>query len=39
MHAGICSPEQARRVLSHVRDTAFARELEEEALELPESRQ
>jgi hypothetical protein len=39
MHAGICSPEQARRVLAHVQDTAFARGVQEEVLELPESRQ
>jgi hypothetical protein len=39
MHAGICSPEQARRVLEHVRDTAFARSLADEALEMPESMQ
>jgi aminoglycoside phosphotransferase (APT) family kinase protein len=39
MHAGICSPEQARRVLAHVQDTAFARSVQEEALEVPESRQ
>lgn len=28
MHAGVCSPEQARRVLAHVEDTAFSPELE-----------
>jgi hypothetical protein len=39
MHAGICSPDQARRVLEHVRDTAFVHGLEDEALELPESMQ
>jgi hypothetical protein len=39
MHAGICSPEQARRVLAHVQDTAFAHGVHEEPLELPESRQ
>ncbi len=39
MHAGICTPEQARRVLAHVEDTAFARAFEEEVLELPESTQ
>ena len=39
IQAGICSPEQARRVLAHVEDTAFARAFEDEALELPESTQ
>jgi aminoglycoside phosphotransferase (APT) family kinase protein len=39
MHAGICSPEQARRVLAHVEDTAFARSCEEEALDLPDNMQ
>jgi aminoglycoside phosphotransferase (APT) family kinase protein len=39
MHAGICNAEQARRVLAHVEDTAFARGLGEEVLELPESMQ
>jgi hypothetical protein len=37
MQAGICTPEQARRVLEHVEDTAFARNREEEALEVPEN--
>jgi hypothetical protein len=39
MQAGICTPEQARQVLTHVADTAFARdEDEEEELleEMPE---
>lgn len=26
MRAGICNPEQARRVLEHLEDTAFSRE-------------
>jgi hypothetical protein len=39
MHAGICSPDQARRVLAHVEHTAFAHTFEEEALEMPESMQ
>ena len=39
MHAGICSPEQAHRVLAHVHDTAFARSVAEETMELPESMQ
>jgi hypothetical protein len=38
MHAGICSPDQARRVLEHVRDTAFTHNPEEHVLE-PESAQ
>jgi hypothetical protein len=33
MQAGICSPAQARRVLTHMEDTAFAPDLEEEALQ------
>jgi hypothetical protein len=33
MSAGICSPAQARRVLTHMEDTAFTRDLAEEALE------
>jgi hypothetical protein len=37
MQAGICTPEQARRVLEHVEDTAFARNREEETLEVPEN--
>ena len=37
MHAGICSPDQARRVLAHVHETAFAHRLGEEP--LPESMQ
>ncbi len=37
MSAGICSPDQARRVLAHVEDTAFAPGLEEGAPELPET--
>jgi len=37
MHAGICSPDQARRVLDHVHQTAFARSLGGEV--LPESMQ
>jgi hypothetical protein len=28
MHAGLCSPEQAHRVLKHVQDTAFSAQLE-----------
>jgi len=39
MRAGICSPEQAQRVLAHVHDTAFGRSLAEEAMEVPESMQ
>lgn len=39
MNAGICSPDQARKVLAHVEDTAFARDRQENALELPESMQ
>ena len=38
MQAGICSREQARRVLEHVADTAFAGGLEE-VLDLPENMQ
>ena len=37
MHAGICSPEQAKRVLAHVQDTAFARAAHETL--VPEGRQ
>jgi hypothetical protein len=36
IQAGICSAEQARRVLEHVEDTAFARAFEEEVLDLPD---
>jgi hypothetical protein len=36
MHAGVCSPDQARRVLAHVQDTAFAGGVEEEFLEFPD---
>jgi hypothetical protein len=36
MQAGICSADQARRVLAHVEDTAFAR-TGAEAVELPEN--
>jgi hypothetical protein len=39
MHAGICSPDQARRVLAHVHETAFTRSRAEEAADLPESMQ
>jgi hypothetical protein len=39
MRAGICSPEQARRVLEHVADTAFARTFAEEVLDLPDKMQ
>lgn len=39
MRAGICSPEQARRVLAHVEHTAFAHRLEEDPQEIPESMQ
>jgi len=39
IQAGICSPEQARRVLEHVEDTAFARTFEEEVLDLPDKMQ
>jgi hypothetical protein len=37
MHAGICTPDQARRVLAHVHETAFAQLCGEEP--LPESMQ
>jgi hypothetical protein len=36
IEAGICSADQARRVLAHVEDTAFASASEEEAVEEPE---
>jgi hypothetical protein len=36
MLAGICSPDQARRVLEHVQDTAFACSLAVPVLESPE---
>jgi hypothetical protein len=39
IQAGICSPEQAQRVLEHVEDTAFARTFEEEVLDLPDKMQ
>jgi hypothetical protein len=39
MRAGICSADQARRVLAHVQETAFARGRAEGALDLPESMQ
>lgn len=39
IQAGICSAEQARRVLEHVEDTAFARAFEEEVLDLPDKMQ
>jgi hypothetical protein len=39
IQAGICSREQARRVLEHVEDTAFARNREEDTVGLPENMQ
>jgi hypothetical protein len=39
MHAGICSADQAKRVLAHVHETAFARSRAEEAMDLPERMQ
>jgi hypothetical protein len=39
MHAGICSPDQARRVVAHVHETAFARSCTEEAPDIPERMQ
>jgi len=39
MHAGICSSDQARRVLAHVEQTAFARGCTGGAQDLPESMQ
>jgi hypothetical protein len=39
MRAGICSPDQARRVLAHVQATAFTRGCAEGAQDLPESTQ
>jgi hypothetical protein len=37
IQAGICSREQARRVLVHVEDTAFARIRQEETVDLPDN--
>lgn len=39
MHAGICSPDQARRVLIHVHETAFAGNCTEAAPDIPERMQ
>jgi hypothetical protein len=39
MHAKICSADQARRVLAHVHDTAFAPNRTGEARDQPESMQ
>jgi hypothetical protein len=38
MHAGICSPDQAKRVLAHVHETAFAGKRTEGA-DIPERMQ
>jgi hypothetical protein len=39
MRAGICSPDQARRVLTHVHETAFACGCAEEGRDLPKNMQ